>query len=192
MKVLITGFGPFPGVPRNPAGQAAIRLARLRRPALTGLQRTALVLPTEWSSLDLLEDAISRLRPDAVFMLGVASRRRRFAIEARAVNAARGLDAARHRPPRRLAAAGPSALNLKGNAPSLVHGLKAAGLAACLSRDAGRYLCNGAYYTALATTPAGVPVVFVHLPGRGPQARRPTRQVDFALSQAMLALLRLR
>lgn len=190
MKVLVTGFGPFPGVPRNPAGQAAHRLARLRRPALAGLERAALVLPTEWTSLALLEEAIARLKPDAVFMLGVASRRRRFAIEVRAVNAARGLDAARHRPPRRLAASGSPALGLKGNAARLAHALKAAGLATSVSRDAGRYLCNGAYYTALSATSAGVPVVFVHLPGRGPQARRPARQVDFALSQALLALIR--
>ncbi len=42
--VLITGIGPFPGMPRNPTAALALRLARLRLPALAGLRREPLIL----------------------------------------------------------------------------------------------------------------------------------------------------
>ncbi len=193
MKVLITGFGPFPGMPRNPAGEAARRLGRLRRPALAGWERTVLILPTEWQALGDLPAVLDRLKPGVVLMLGVASRRRKLSVEVRALNGARGLDAAKRRPQTRLVAAGPAILGLTASGPALAHALRGAGVPAALSRDAGRYLCNGAYYTALsALAGAGVPVAFLHLPGRGPESRRSARQMDFALSQALIALGRAR
>ena len=39
MRVLITGFGPFPGAPFNPSAALAKALARRRRPALAGIAR---------------------------------------------------------------------------------------------------------------------------------------------------------
>lgn len=192
MKVLITGFGPFPGVPRNPAGQAALRLAHLRRPALAGLERHALVLPTIWAALSTLEAAIARLKPDAILMIGVAARRRRTAVEVRAVNAARGLDAARRRPAPKIAAGGADELAARAPVQALLAALRGAGLSCYVSRDAGRYLCNAAYYTGLAATrERGIPVVFIHVPGRDP-ARPSAGRRNFALSQALLALIRQR
>jgi pyroglutamyl-peptidase len=41
-----------------------------------------------------------------------------------------------------------------------------------LSRDAGRYLCNAAYYRALQ---AGTPVLFIHIP-KSPDPWRPGRR----------------
>ncbi|MBA4791080.1 MAG: peptidase C15 [Rhizobiales bacterium] len=190
-SVLITGFGPFPGMPRNPTADMARRLAALRLPGLTDLRRTALILPTEWSALD---DFARRLRadpPDAILMLGVAGRRTRIDLETRAVNLARGLDAARRRPMRQLNPAGPSALTATTGVMRLRAALAGAGVGGRISRDAGRYLCNGAYYTALDVLGAkGVPVVFVHLPGRGPDSRRPPARTAVALSLVLRALAR--
>ena len=39
MRVLITGFGPFPGAPFNPSAALAKALACRRRPALAGIER---------------------------------------------------------------------------------------------------------------------------------------------------------
>lgn len=190
MKVLITGFGPFPGVPRNPAGQTALHLTRLRRPALGKLDREALILPTTWSSLPALKVAIARLKPDAILMVGVAARRRRTAVEIRAVNAARGVDAEGRRPAPKIARGEPEEMRARAPVQTLAAAIKGAGLACYLSRDAGRYLCNGAYYAALtATMAAGIPVVFIHIPGRDP-ARPSASRRAFALSQALLALTR--
>ncbi|MFZ2160315.1 MAG: pyroglutamyl-peptidase I, partial [Bradyrhizobium sp.] len=33
LRILITGFGPFPGAPHNPTQPLVARLLRLRRPA---------------------------------------------------------------------------------------------------------------------------------------------------------------
>uniref|UniRef100_UPI003FA55DB1 pyroglutamyl-peptidase I family protein n=1 Tax=Methylobacterium sp. Leaf118 TaxID=2876562 RepID=UPI003FA55DB1 len=49
--------------------------------------------------------------------------------------------------------------------------LRRAGLEAALSRDAGRYLCNAAYYRVLAQ---GCPAVFLHIP-MPPRTARPSR-----------------
>lgn len=192
LKILITGFGPFPGVPRNPAGEAARLLGALRRPALAGMVREIMLLPTEWRALADLDARIAAFAPDAVLMLGVAPRRRRMDVEVRAVNCARGADAARRRMPgRKLAPQGRDVLQTGAAPAALVHALEAAGLKAGRSRDAGRYLCNGAYYTALARLQGSdVPAVFVHLPGKGPVARADRQRVAFALSQLLLALAR--
>ncbi|TCT02997.1 peptidase C15 [Aquabacter spiritensis] len=187
--VLITAFGPFPGVPRNPSAEAAMRLAQLRRPALADVKREVLLLATEWRALEGLKARIRASRPDAVLLLGVAPRRRRIEVEGRATNLVRGIDAAGVRP------AGPTldpdgadVLGLSGGQARLLHALRARGLAAGLSRDAGRYLCNAAYYTALACG-GETPTVFVHLPGRGPVARIDPDRRARALSDLLLALL---
>ncbi|WP_127089948.1 peptidase C15 [Aquabacter cavernae] len=190
-SVLITGFGPFPGMPRNPTADMARRLAALRLPGLEGMRRTALILPTEWSALERLARDLAANPPDAMLMLGVAGRRTRINVETRAVNDARGLDATRHRPARRLSKSGTSERRAAASVPRLRHALTQAGLSARASRDAGRYLCNGAYYIALeALAPARVPVVFIHLPGRGPDSRRPAARTAVALSLVLRALLR--
>ncbi len=188
MRVLITGFGPFPGVPRNPAGVAARSLASLRRPALDGLERELMLLPTRWDALTDLDARIAKFAPDVVLLLGVAARRQRIDIETRAVNGARGVDAAKARAAHKLAPNGPDTLAIRASPMSLVHALRGQGLAAGRSRDAGRYLCNGAYYTALARLDGSARAVFVHLPGRGPSARTEPSRVVFALSQLLLAL----
>lgn len=190
-SVLITGFGPFPGMPRNPTAALALNLAALRLPALDGLRREALILPTEWRAIDLLRARLAAAPPDAVLMLGVAGRRRLFNVEVRAVNAARGLDAARHRPHAVITPGGPGERHSTVSAPRLVHALRSSGLAACPSRDAGRYLCNGAYYAALeALEGRAVPLVFVHVPGRGPESRRPAARTAIALAALLRALMR--
>lgn len=189
--VLICGFGPFPGVPRNPSETAARDLARLRRPLLEGLERHLEILPTQWSALPRLAETIATLRPDAVLLLGVAARRRVINVEIRAVNAASGFpDAAqRHAPQRHLQVGGPDVRLTPASAASLVHTLRQAGLKAAPSRDAGRYLCNGAYYTALSgLRKTGVPVVFVHLPGRAPGAHVDRLRRAHGLAQLLKAL----
>lgn len=190
-SVLITGFGPFPGMPRNPTAALARQLAARRLPALDGLRREALILPTEWTAIETVRARLAAAPPDGVLMLGVAGRRRLFNVEVRAVNAARGLDAAGRRPPPVITPGGPAERRPNATAIRLVHALRAAGLAAGPSRDAGRYLCNGAYYAALeALEGRAVPIVFVHVPGRGPQSRRPAARTAIALAALLRALMR--
>jgi pyroglutamyl-peptidase len=85
-RILITGFGPFPGAPSNPTMRIATRLGQLRRPRYAGLRRIVRLLPTTWAMLDGLPKAVLDLDLDAVLMFGLAGRRRKVTPEARGVN----------------------------------------------------------------------------------------------------------
>lgn len=168
----MTGFGPFPTMPRNPSGATARRLAASPRWRVLGVAAEARVLTTSYAALDDELTPALRTMPDAVLMTGVAGRARAVRVERRGTSRRSVLfaDASGTRP-KRVGEEGRTPVR-RSSAP-----LEAARLAlrrhrlpATLSRDAGRYLCNAAYYRALA---APCPVLFVHIP-KTPRADRPT------------------
>jgi pyroglutamyl-peptidase len=165
VRVLITGFGPFPGAPFNPSAALAKALTRRRRPAWAGIERATHIFATTYASVDRDLPKLLAQKPDIVLMFGVAGRRRHLCIETRARNAVSLLfpDAGGHRPGRGVIKLhGPAAL--PGNAP-FGHLAGAAGPRARLSRDAGRYLCNYVYWRGLEQTHGARPLVqFVHVP----------------------------
>ena len=173
MRVLVTGFGPFPGAPFNPSAALAKALARRRRPALAGIERAVHVFATTYASVDRDLPKLLKQKPDVVLMFGVAGRRRQLCIETRARNAVSLLfpDASGHRPRHGvIELRGPAAL--PGNAP-FARLAGAAGPAARLSRDAGRYLCNYVYWRALEQVRGTRPLVqFVHIPPVSVKPRR--------------------
>lgn len=169
--VLVTGFGRFPGVPFNPTAGLVARLERSRRAACVGLRMTTHVFATRYPAVDEeLPKLIVRERPDAVLLFGVASRAKSIRIELFARNRASVLfpDAGGARPASATIARGlPSWRRGRFPAHRLVAAVRSTGLPACLSRNAGSYLCNYAYWRALETaTQAGGPriVVLVHIP----------------------------
>jgi pyroglutamyl-peptidase len=169
--ILLTGFGPFPGAPFNPTGALVAQLFRSRRLAFTAAKRVIHVFPTCYAAVDRELDAlIARHRPDGIVMFGLAARTKHVRIETQARNAMSVLfpDAAgfipgvgaieRHAPARQA-----------GHAPfrRLLAAARGVGAKVALSRDAGRYLCNYAYWRAIeaASKPGGPRlVVFVHVP----------------------------
>ena len=168
MRVLIAGFGPFPGAPINPSALLVRALARRRRPALAGVARTAHVFATAYAAIDRDLPKLFAAKPDIVLMFGLAGRRRRLCIETRARNAVSVLfpDASGRRPQGGVIARG-APQSRQGNAPfaRLLGAVRASAVAARLSRDAGRYLCNYAYWQALQRTRDGRPLIaFVHIP----------------------------
>jgi pyroglutamyl-peptidase len=52
VRILITGFGPFPGAPFNPSAALAKALTRRRRPALAGIERATHIFATTYASVD--------------------------------------------------------------------------------------------------------------------------------------------
>lgn len=160
--LLVTGFGPFPGVRLNPSATLAEAVARSPRWRLLGVEARSLVLPTTYTALGTdLEPALDG--PDAILMIGLAARATRVRIERRATSRSNPLHPD---------AAGRSATSRSRNAeaPARRSPLAAPGIAALLGRegvrsrvshDAGRYLCNAAYYRALGG-PASV--LFLHIP----------------------------
>lgn len=190
MRVLLTGFGPFPGAPFNPSAHLVKALARRRRPALAGIERSAHVFATTYACVDRELPKLFAKNPDIVLMFGVAGRRRALCVETRARNAVSLLfpDASGHRPQRgAIAIGGPATLS--GNAPfaRLVGAARQGDHLARLSRDAGRYLCNYAYWCALQRTRGDRPLVqFVHIPAITPKPRRRWRAKRRAPSLAQL------
>jgi pyroglutamyl-peptidase len=185
MRVLLIGFGRFPGVPLNPSALLVKALARRRRPAFAEVVRTTHVFATTYAAVNRDLPTLLATGPDIILMFGLAGRRRHLCIEMRALNAASLLfpDASGYRPPQGVIAPGEPAA-LRGAAPfvRLLGAVRASAVPARLSRDAGRYLCNYAYWRALERSRDGRPLVqFVHIPGvsRGPhrlwRGRRPPR-----------------
>ncbi|NEU13189.1 peptidase C15 [Methylobacterium sp. BTF04] len=184
--VLITGFGPFPGVPVNPSAMLARRLgASPRLRTLTGGQVRVRILTTAYRAIaDELTPALAE-GPAAVLMIGVAGRAKRVRVEVRARNRVSRLfpDASgRIATGLTLDADGPD----ERRAPVAAKALAALcrnGVAAIRSQDAGRYLCNASYYWALAE---GVPVLFLHIPPVPRKARpgRPKRRPGGAALEA--------
>jgi pyroglutamyl-peptidase len=188
MRVLLIGFGPFPGAPFNPSPVLVKALARRRRPALADISVTTHIFATDYAVVGRELPRLFAGEPDIVLIFGLAARRRAICIETRARNAVSVLfpDASGHRPPRaEIVSGGPAAL--RGAAPfaDLLGALRGCPIAARLSRDAGRYLCNYAYWHALGLARNSRPLVqFIHIPavrlGPRPRWQLRRRQPSFA------------
>jgi pyroglutamyl-peptidase len=179
--ILLTGFGPFPGAPFNPTGPLVEALARGPMPTLRHVRRVAHVFATSYQAVDReLPGLIGRERPDALIMFGLAARRPLVSIETQARNVLTGAlpDASGQRAgASAIVPGGRAALALPVPAQRLVAAVRAAGIPAVLSGDAGSYLCNYLCWRAgEAAERDGLPrlVAFVHVPNAHiPNARRP-------------------
>jgi pyroglutamyl-peptidase len=167
--VLITGFGPFPGAPRNPSALLAVRVARTRRVDPHHCLVTH-VFPTSYAAVDReLPALIGKHKPQAVLLFGLAARTPWVRVEQFARNRSSRLhpdvDGVAATTP--AIARGASAVRGRGPLVRLLAAARRAGVAARLSHDAGTYLCNYVYWRALeaAARPGGPRlVVFVHIP----------------------------
>jgi len=165
-SLLIAGFGAFPGQRVNPAQLATEALGRRRAAfALSGIDLHVAVLPVDHAELSpRLTEIFARTAPDAVLLLGVASRRRKLAIETRARNRVTLLraDAAKRLAwSRAIVHGAPERFESPAPAKRLAAAARAQRAGAEISRDAGAYLCNEAYYLSLLMDRRAV---FVHLP----------------------------
>jgi pyroglutamyl-peptidase len=190
VRVLITGFGPFPGAPFNPSAALAKALARRRRPAFAALDRTVHIFATAYGSVDRELPKLLAQKPDIVLMFGVAGRRRQLCVETRARNALSVLfpDASGYRPQQGIIKLkGPTAL--RGNAPfaRLLGAARTRTRASRASCDAGRYLCNYLYWRALEHLRQNGPLTqFIHIPPVSSKERRRSHRKRTGLSLAQL------
>jgi pyroglutamyl-peptidase len=179
MRVVLAGFGPFPGAPFNPSAVLAQRLARRHRPALARLARRAHVFATSYAAVDHDLPELFADKPEIVLLFGLAAGRRHVCVETRARNAVSVLfpDAERYRPTDQVIARdGPDARYGRAPVPQMVGALRTANVPARASCDAGRYLCNYVYWRALEQANGAAPLVaFVHIPAMR-RNRRPRRR----------------
>ena len=201
--VLVVGFGPFPGAPRNPSAELVCALGKRRRPALSDTHVITAVLPTSYAAVrDELPKLLETHNPDAVLFFGLASRARFLRIERRAVNAVTKFypDATRTKSATRSFMPGmPAELRVRADVVRLASAARTTGIDACLSRDAGRYICNAALYRTLHADRQYGPrlVAFVHIPRPRRRARidakrdrsRPTLDMLVRVGEAVLIAL---
>jgi pyroglutamyl-peptidase len=175
LRILITGFGPFPGAPFNPTMALVPRLVGLRRPAFGDIERNGHIFPVTYRAVDReLPELLERYRPHALLMFGLASRTPFIRIETRARNAVTTLwPDADHARVRKGSIVGDAGAAMFGpHTARLLRAALATGVDVRASRDAGSYLCNYLSWRAIEAVAAGraqtsdgpVLAAFVHVP----------------------------
>ena len=180
LRILVTGFGPFPGAPFNPTMPLVKRLTALRRPAFSNVELIGHIFHVTYLTVDReLPELIGRHRPHALLMFGLAGRTAHVRIETRARNAVttRFPDADRNRARKGSIASGAGAVMFGPHTAKLLRAAAATGIDARPSRDAGSYLCNYLSWRAIEAVDADNGprlAAFIHIPplARGGATRR--------------------
>ena len=194
LKVLVAGFGPFPGAAKNPSGRLALAVARSRRAASRGTKIIGAVIPTVYQEIfSTLADVLKAEKPDVVLMFGLAGSTPFMRVETRAMNVASSIypDATGEKPAdHSLVAGSPQILNARAPVHRLLLAARRAGAKVKLSVNAGRYICNAAFFHVLDTArKTGAPklAAFVHIPWpRGRRPRKPNAQKSQSSSLEIL------
>ncbi|HWL18404.1 MAG TPA: pyroglutamyl-peptidase I [Bradyrhizobium sp.] len=180
LRILITGFGPFPGAPFNPTMGLVKRLTQLRRPAFDDVKFASHIFHVTYATVDReLPELIARFRPDALLSFGLADRTAFMRIESRARNAVTTTfpDADRNRARKGSIVDGADATLFGPHTAILLRAARGTGIDARPSRDAGSYLCNYLSWRSIeAVKKKDGPslAAFVHIPllARGVLSRR--------------------
>jgi pyroglutamyl-peptidase len=179
-RVLITGFGRFPGAPFNPSAPLALALTKRRRPAFAGIRRAVHIFETSYAAVDRdLPKLIDQHKPDILLMFGLAARTSFVRVETRARNAKSILfpDVEGHRPDARTIVRGKPAMGGRAPFARLLSAARLARVPARTSHDAGRYLCNYVYWRGLEASRSGASLIqFIHIPPTANRQRPPGRK----------------
>jgi pyroglutamyl-peptidase len=176
VRIAVAGFGPFPGVRKNPSGEIVHALAKMQRFRAAGIALDTAIFETAYGAAEAALEALIAKKPDAIVLFGVAGRAKHVRVETLARNRASLLhpDHARFTPrERKLLAEGVPFLKVRGAAMQMRAAIRATGVRAELSIDAGSYLCNAVFYRALAATASSRPeplTFFIHVPPASPDA----------------------
>ena len=169
--LLLTYFGPFPGVPVNPTvvlAEGAVRALNTARPDLRVVARE---LPVSYDgSSAALRAALQDVQPDALISLGVAVGRDVVSLEQVAIN----LDSAGiedndgdQRCDEPIAPDGQEAYFSSLPVRASFERLRAAGEPVEISYTAGTYVCNHVFYEGQRISRElglSIPAGFVHVP----------------------------
>jgi pyroglutamyl-peptidase len=170
LRILVTGFGPFPGAPYNPTEKLVARLLRLRRPALSDVELSGHIFPVTYTAVDRqLPVLLAKHRPEGLLMFGLAARTPYMRIETRARNAVTTIwpDAEHARARKGSIARERDAMMFGPHTAKLLRAADSTGIDARASRNAGSYLCNYLSWRAIEATGGDRGprlAAFVHVP----------------------------
>ena len=163
-RVLVTGFEPFGGAHVNPSQKLVEALAS--EPP-DGAAVATVVLPVAWDrAADELLRTLEREQPELVVCFGQADGRAHVEIERFALNFDEGSDEEGEERRAEISADGPVAYRSSLPVDAIVEALRADGIPAAASRDAGGFLCNHVFYVLMGALAGrvGVRGGFVHVP----------------------------
>lgn len=169
-RLLLTGFGPFPGIPVNASAVLVAELSRRVAGAGMPVELMSTVLPTEWKAAPaILQQHLKAFAPDIALHFGVAAEACGFRLETLAENARNRLaDASGYVPRRRMISArAPEHLLATFPADRIRERLEQLQVPVEMSSDAGRYLCNATLFRSLnlSRKAKGARVAgFIHIP----------------------------
>ena len=161
-QVLVTGFEPFDGSSVNPSRQLV--------EALDGVVAKALLPVSYARAADELRRAVRAAEPDVVICFGQADGRTGISIERFAHNLDEATTTDNDAAPcsgTAIDAAGPIAYPSTLPVDAIVAALRADGIPAAPSRDAGGFLCNHVFYVLMRLLEEERPQAiggFVHVP----------------------------
>jgi pyroglutamyl-peptidase len=179
-RILITGFGPFPGMADNPSARIVAHL----RAHFPGTFHTR-ILPTEYRQAPrAFANACKMIRPDIAICLGVAASTKSIRIEQIARNDLRSewRDAKGERPEGgKVNEAGPECYSTLLPVMDIIKALDDAEIEWSISNNAGGYVCNALFYHAVhGSFTTGMPktVGFIHVPVPDSDGMSEERLVD--------------
>lgn len=165
-RVLLTGFGPIPGVTENPSGWLAETAASAATPDDCALYRA--VFPTEWDAVANRAAYFHQaIRPRLMIYFGVQMQATEIHLECRAHNEIdHRPDACGAHPGRHDVISGcDGTLETCLPVDLLVARLQEEKIPARTSQSCGRYLCNDLYFRSLHWAEQnGSDALFVHVP----------------------------
>ncbi len=171
--VLVTGFEPFGGEDANPSWE----ICRALPAAIAQAPVVRLRVPTEFRrAIEVVAEAIVRVEPALVILLGQAGGRPALSVERVAINVddARIADNAGARPiDEAIAPAGPAAYFATAPVKAMVAAMRAQGIPADVSNSAGTFVCNHLLYGMLhflAASGRKARAGFIHVPWLEAQA----------------------
>jgi pyroglutamyl-peptidase len=178
IKVLVTGFGPFPGVHSNPSSDLLDQIENRKARSGSRVKLKTVLIPTRWDAVEkFTTETLAEFNPDIALHFGVHSRAKRLHVESRARNCtcthadASGKIAACHC----VVDGAPRTLKSTLETQKLVSRLNACGLPAQSSTNAGRYLCNALLFASLYQAGGTISqrqTGFIHIPPSPAQAMK--------------------
>ncbi|MFO1185630.1 MAG: pyroglutamyl-peptidase I [Bauldia sp.] len=190
--ILLAAFEPFGGEVVNASWEA---VKRAKAPPIAGLRLERVCLPCVYKrSVEVLEEALDRLAPDILVLVGQAAGRPDVCVERVALNlddAALADNDGEVRRDREIAAGGPAAYMTGLDARGLVERLRQAGIPARVSLTAGAYVCNHVFYEATRLSDARNPrirVGLIHVPVTPGQVEEQSGAPSMGTEQVVSAL----
>ena len=194
MKILLTGFTPFPGVEVNPAQFVVEQVAEQMQGETVEL--IAEVLPTAFVAAgERIRQLIWEIQPDVVISLGVAAGRDAISLERFAlnVNDADKPDNDGHTASgQSIVENGPAAYRSTLPLDALYQALSERNIPVKFSNHAGAYVCNHVFYVARHTVEQmDVPALcgFIHIPMHTEAEGQPGAEVGLPIATLVEAIM---